>query len=228
MSTQRKAPPKPDALTKQERVYGAIRERILNGTYVPGHRLVIDAMAEEFEVSALPVREAIWRLQAEGLVIYRANVGAQVAPADPGVFEEEMTIFAILEGFATAITAPRLGKKQISQLRHINESMVDAMGRLDSLEFGRLNQEFHDVIYENCPNAALVEMLRDVGRRLDAIRRTVFVQIPYRGAASVAEHVELIDLIVNRAPALQIESVARDHKLSTLESFRTWQQDHRG
>lgn len=227
MATQRKAPPKPDALTKQERVYGAIRERILNGTYVPGHRLVIDAMAEEFEVSALPVREAIWRLQAEGLVIYRANVGAQVAPADPGVFEEEMTIFAILEGFATAITAPRLGKKQISKLRHINESMVDAMGRLDSLEFGRLNQEFHDVIYENCPNAALVEMLRDVGRRLDAIRRTVFVQIPYRGAASVAEHVELIDLIVNRAPALQIESVARDHKLSTLESFRTWQQDHR-
>jgi DNA-binding GntR family transcriptional regulator len=227
MATQRKAPPKPDALTKQERVYGAIRERILNGTYVPGHRLVIDAMAEEFEVSALPVREAIWRLQAEGLVIYRANVGAQVAPADPGVFEEEMTIFAILEGFATAITAPRLGKKQIARLREINESMVDAMGRLDSLAFGRLNQEFHYVIYENCPNAALVEMLRDVGRRLDAIRRTVFVQIPYRGAASVAEHVELIDLIVNGAPALRIESVARDHKLSTLESFRTWQQDHR-
>ncbi len=63
--------------------------------------------------------------------------------------------------------------------------MAAAIERLDSLAFGRLNQEFHGVIYERCPNAALVELLPDVARRLDAIRRTVFVQIPYRGAESV-------------------------------------------
>ena len=72
------------------------------------------------------------------------------------------------------------------------------MAELDSLRFGRLNQEFHGLIYEHCPNTALVGMLRDVARRLDAIRRTVFVQIPYRGAASVAEHRELIELIASR------------------------------
>ena len=74
-------------VTKQERVYQAIRERILSGAYGPGYRVVIDALAEEFEVSGLPVREAIRRLEAEGLVIYRPNAGAQVAPADPGLFE---------------------------------------------------------------------------------------------------------------------------------------------
>ena len=74
-------------LTKQERVYRAVRERILSGSYGPGFRVVIDALAEEFGVSALPVREAIWRLEAEGLVIYRPNAGAQVAPADPGAFD---------------------------------------------------------------------------------------------------------------------------------------------
>ena len=62
-------------VTKQERVYQAIRERILSGAYGPGYRVVIDALAEEFEVSALPVREAIRRLEAEGLVIYRPNAG---------------------------------------------------------------------------------------------------------------------------------------------------------
>ena len=67
-------------VTKQERVYRAIRERILSGAYGPGYRVVIDALAEEFEVSGLPVREAIRRLEAEGLVIYRPNAGAQVAP----------------------------------------------------------------------------------------------------------------------------------------------------
>jgi len=214
-----------DVLTKQERVYREIRERILSGTYGPGYRVVIDAIAEEFDVSALPVREAIWRLQAEGLVIYRPNVGAQVAPADPTLFEEEMTVFAVLEGYATALTAPILGKKEIARLTEINNSMVEAMERLDSLAFGRLNQEFHTVIYDNCPNQVLVDMLRDVGRKLDAIRRTVFVQIPYRGAESVAEHRELIDLIINAAPAEQIEATARRHKLRTLETFRAWQAD---
>jgi DNA-binding GntR family transcriptional regulator len=208
--------------TKQQRVYQAVRERILSGAYSPGFRVVIDALAEEFEVSALPVREAIRRLEAEGLVVYRPNAGAQVAPADPGLFDEEMTVLAVLEGYATALAAPHLGKAGLKQLRAINDQMVAAVDRLDPLEFGRLNQEFHAVIYEHCPNSALVSMLRDVARRLDAIRRTVFVQIPYRGSQSVAEHSELIDLIAASAPAAKLEAKARAHKLHTVESFRDW------
>jgi DNA-binding GntR family transcriptional regulator len=212
--------------TKQERVYQAIRERILNGAYGPGYRVVIDSLAEEFAVSALPVREAIRRLEAEGLVIYRPNAGAQVAPADPGLFDEEMTVLAVLEGYATAIAAAELGDEEIARLTEITDKMVEAMERIDSLSFGRLNQEFHALIYEHCPNAALVGMLRDVARRLDAIRRTVFLQIPYRGSASVAEHRNLIDLIARRAPALEIEAAARDHKLQTVVSFREWRLEH--
>lgn len=216
----------PKGLTKQERVYREIRERILSGAYGPGYRVVIDALAEEFGVSALPVREAIWRLEAEGLVVYRPNAGAQVAPAEPGVFYEEMTVLAVLEGYATALAAPELGEAGIARLTEITDNMVEAMERLDSLGFGRLNQEFHAVVYEHCPNAALVGLLRDVARRLDAIRRTVFVQIPYRGAASVAEHRELIELLAAGAPPEEIEAAAREHKLHTLQSFLAWQQEH--
>ena len=222
----RVADEKQKGLTKQERVYRAIRERILSGAYGPGYRVVIDALAEEFGVSALPVREAIWRLEAEGLVVYRPNAGAQVAPAEPGVFYEEMTVLAVLEGYATALAAPELGETGIERLTEITDSMVEAMERLDSLAFGRLNQEFHAVVYEYCPNAALVDLLRDVARRLDAIRRTVFVQIPYRGAASVAEHRELIKLLSEGAPAAEIEAAAREHKLRTVESFLAWQREH--
>ncbi len=217
---------KPRTLTKQERVYRTIRERILSGAYGPGYRVVIDALAEEFGISALPVREAIRRLEAEGLVIYRPNAGAQVAPAEPGVFDEEVTVLAVLEGYATALAAPEMGADGIRRLTEINDSMIEAMERLDSLGFGRLNQEFHGVIYEHCPNVALVDLLRDLARRLDAIRRTVFVQIPYRGAESVAEHRRLIELIAEHAPAAEVEAAARDHKLKTLESYRAWQRDH--
>lgn len=214
------------SLTKQERVYQAIRERILSGAYGPGYRVVIDALAEEFGVSALPVREAIRRLEAEGLVVYRPNAGAQVAPADPAFFCEELAVLGVLEGYATALAYPHLTKGDIEALREINGNMVGAMERLDSLAFGRFNQEFHAVIYERCPNVALIELLGTVARRLDAIRRTVFVQIPYRGAESVAEHKELIALIAKRAPVEEIERAARMHKLRTVETFRAWQAEH--
>jgi DNA-binding GntR family transcriptional regulator len=217
---------KRDGLTKQERVYRAIRERILSGTYGPGYRVVIDSLAEEFAVSALPVREAIRRLEAEGLVIYRPNAGAQVAPVDPGLFEQELTLLAVLEGYATALAAPSLSTEDIAELTAINERMVEAMDRLDSLGFGRLNQDFHTFIHERCPNEPLVNMLRDVARRLDAIRRTVFIQIPYRGSASVAEHRELIELIASGAPSIEIEVAAREHKLETVRSFQAWQIEH--
>ena len=212
-------------VTKQERVYKAIRERILSGAYGPGYRVVIDALAEEFEVSGLPVREAIRRLEAEGLVIYRPNAGAQVAPADPGLFDEEMTVLAVLEGYGTGLAAPCMDADAVARLREINDEMAQAMAELDSLRFGQLNQEFHGLIYEYCPNTALVSMLSDVARRLDAIRRTVFVQIPYRGATSVAEHRELIELIATGAPAPKIEKAAREHKLSTVRSFRALQDE---
>jgi DNA-binding GntR family transcriptional regulator len=222
MATQRKR----NDLTKQERVYRAVRERILSGTYGPGFRVVIDGLAEEFGVSALPVREAIWRLEAEGLVIYRPNAGAQVAPADPGAFDGELSVLAVIEGYATSLAAPLLTKTELKRLREINESMVAAMEQMDSLRFGRLNQEFHAVFQERCPNPALVDLLRDVARRLDAIRRTVFVQIPYRGAASVAEHDHLIELIESGADPTEIEAAARAHKMHTVESFRAWKAEH--
>ncbi|HUO74593.1 MAG TPA: GntR family transcriptional regulator [Solirubrobacteraceae bacterium] len=220
MARARSAP-----LTKQERVYQTLRERILTGEYGPGFRVVIDTLAAELGVSALPVREAVRRLEAEGLIVYRPNAGAQVTPADPGLFDEEMTVLAVLEGFATALAAAELDAGGIARLAELTDAMEAAMTRMDALAFGRLNQEFHAVIYEACPNRALVAILHEIGRRLDAIRRTVFVQIPYRGAESVAEHRALIELIVAGAEPAAIERAAREHKLHTVESFRAWRAE---
>jgi DNA-binding GntR family transcriptional regulator len=211
--------------TKQQQVYEALRERILGRVYGPGFRVVIDQIAAEFAVSALPVREAIRRLEAEGLIVYRANAGAQVAPAEPELFEDNMTVLALLEGYATALAAPLLTTQDLAALEQRTDEMVTAMERMDSLAFGRHNRAFHQVIYDRCPNPTLVSMLRDVDRRLDAIRTTVFVHIPYRGQASVAEHRDLIELLRSGASAKRVETAARQHKLRTVESFRAWQRE---
>jgi DNA-binding GntR family transcriptional regulator len=213
-------------VTKQERAYRTIRERILSGAYGPGYRVVIDTLATELEVSAVPVREAIRRLEAEGLIVYRPNAGAQVAPAEPGLYDEELTVLAVLEGYATALAAEHMDGGDVERLKAISGRMVEAMERIDALTFGRLNHEFHGTIYARCPNPSLVELLEDVGRRLDAIRRTVFVQIPYRGPASIEEHRHLISLIEAGATFAEIEAAARAHKLNTVESFRQWRREH--
>jgi DNA-binding GntR family transcriptional regulator len=215
----------PRPQTKQERVFDELRARIASGRYPPGHRVVIASIAEELGVSALPVREAIRRLEAAGLVVFEPNTGARVTPADAEGFEQNMTTLAVLEGYATALAAPRLRPEDFAQLEQITDDMVAAMERMDILVFGRLNHGFHGVIYERCPNPALVRMAREINSRLASIRETIFVQIPYRGSESVREHRALIALLREGAPADQLEAAAREHKLRTVESFQRWRHE---
>lgn len=212
-------------MSKLERVYGVIRERILNGDYGPGHRLVIDSLAGELGVSALPIREAIRRLEAEGLVLYRVNAGATVATADPAQFGEGMAVLAVLEGYATALTAPLLTERDFAELEAATDRMQECMERLDVLGFGQANRDFHAIVYGRCPNAALVKSLRDAAQRLDHIRRTVFTHIPYRGVQSIAEHRELIRMLRAGQPFDDVEAFARQHKLNTVEAFRRWHEE---
>ena len=209
--------------SKQERVYEVLHERILTGAYSPGYRLVIDALAEELGTSALPVREAIRRLEAAGLVIYQANAGARVTPVNPEQFVDSLSVLAVLEGYATTLAVSHIDDLVLKRLRDINSGMEECLATMDALRFGALNQEFHLVIYERCPNAYLVELLTETGRRLDVIRRTIFTQIPYRGMTSIEEHARLIEMIQAGAPVADIEALARAHKLRTVETFRNHQ-----
>jgi len=95
-------------VNKQERTYTVLRDRIHSGAFGPQARLNIDALARELGVSAIPVREALRRLEAEGWVRFQPNVGAIVAPLDATTWEQQMVAVAILEGAATAAAAPHL------------------------------------------------------------------------------------------------------------------------
>lgn len=213
-------------MTKQEQVYNAVRAKIVEGTYGPGYRLVIDRIAEDFSVSALPVREAIRRLEAEGLVIFRANVGAQVSPADPRLFEQNLAMLAVMEGYATRLAAPLMDEQALAEAEVTIGEMADSVEHLDILGIGTANHRFHAVIVSRCGNPPLIALVEDVGRRLDAIRRTVFTHIPYRGQSSVEDHREILELIRRRAKPDKIEQAARAHKMRTLEAFVKWEETH--
>jgi DNA-binding GntR family transcriptional regulator len=207
------------APSKQERTYTVLRGRILDGSYGPGYRLVIDAIARELEVSPMPVREAIRRLEAEGWVIYRANQGAQVAPLDEGSWKEVMVTLALLEGYATAAAAPRIRASDLKKLRSVNRKMRGAIEKLDLMQVAHFNHDFHELIYGRCPNSYLRRELEVTMELLNTLRATIFVYIPTRGNASAAEHEELLELIESGADAERIERQARRHKLRTVAAY---------
>lgn len=212
---------------KQEFAYTTIRKRILTGAYSPGYRLVIDSLAREFGSSAIPVREAIRRLEAEGLVEYQRNSGARVAPINPTAFVDILSVLALLEGYATALAAPRLERSDLEQMREANAEMEAAIRSGDALRMSEMNRKFHFTIYQKCPNSYLNENIRQAWERLDSVRRSVFFYIPGRGLRSVEEHNEIMRLIEAAAPAEQIQEFARQHKLATVQAFQqspAWQE----
>lgn len=205
---------------KQEQAYSIIRERIVNGTYVPGYRLVIDALAREFGISPVPIREAIRRLEAEGWVEYRANSGAQVAAIDANQYEAELAALGLLEGYATALAAPHLNAEDLKHLRESNVGMFRAIQSANLHAYGPLNKAFHFYIYDRCPNTYLVELLQATWDRLAVRRHTDFTYIPQRIKVSIEEHSQLLDLIERHAPGNEIEELMREHKRRTSEAYR--------
>ena len=208
-------------LSKSELVYRELRKHILSGRYVAGYRLVLDQIARELGVSTVPVREAIRRLEAEKLVTFTRNVGAEVSSVDLLDYANAMQTLAILEGVATVLAAPHLTPEILDAARAANEKMTALLESdpFDSAAFTVLNREFHKLIWNECPNAHLNQILQQEWGRVAAIRRTQYVFNPERAQHSVAEHAEMLRLIETDAPAEDLERVARNHKLRTLREY---------
>jgi DNA-binding GntR family transcriptional regulator len=205
--------------SKSEVAYERIRAQIINGTYGPGHRLVLDRLANEIGVSSVPVREALRRLEAEGYVDFKRNLGATVRHVDAEDYAQTMQTLAILEASATAMAAPYVTKKDIKTARKINEDLVASLEELDPVMFSRLNYELHRTLYQPCPNAYLLSMVEREWTRLRGIRQSAFAFVPSRARQAGAEHTELIDLLESKAPPWKIEDYAREHRMRTVQRF---------
>lgn len=216
------------SLSKQEQSYEILRSRIRDGTYGPGHRLVIDALARELGVSPLPIREAIRRLEAEGWVVYRRNSGAHVTPVDSTLWVEGMTTFALLEGYVTRLAAPDLTEEDLAQLHGHNDRLRSAISRAEITVATTENSAFHAVFAERCPNTYLRRQLDVTVERLSTVRRTIFTMIPDRTLEVPDEHDELLALIEGKADPQEIELFAREHKLRTVRSYEEHWASHEG
>lgn len=206
-------------MNKAERAYVYIKDRITDGAYGPGYRLVLGQIASDLDVSVVPVREAIRRLEAEGLVTFTANVGAQVVATDESEYQYTMETLSLVEGWATAAAATHITAEDIALARKINAEMRECLEHFDPKRFTELNHEFHAVIFEHCSNLHILDLVHRGWNRLATIRESTFSYVPGRARQSVDEHDNLMNLIEGKASAQEIEFAARNHRLATLNEY---------
>ncbi|MQA35370.1 FCD domain-containing protein [Modestobacter roseus] len=205
--------------SKAQLSYEWIREQITSGRFTPGYRLVLAQIAGELGVSVVPVREAVRLLEAEGLVTFVKNVGAQVALVDEAEYINTMQTLALVEGYATALAAPLLSAETIAAAREVNDQMRACLEDFDPHRFTELNRAFHGLLFERCPNPHVQDLVGRGWSRLAALRDSIFGFVPGRPPASVAEHEEILTAIEAGADVLEIELAARRHRLATLQAF---------
>jgi DNA-binding GntR family transcriptional regulator len=205
--------------SKSEQAYAWIRSRISGHAFGPGYRLVLGSIAEELGMSVVPVREAIRRLEAEGLVTFERNVGARVTLVDESEYAHTMQTLGLVEGAATALSAPLLDAAALAAAAEVNEQMSRMLGHLDAHAFTELNRQFHSVLFEPCPNPRLLDLVHRGWARLSGIRDSTFAYVPGRAQHSVDEHTQILELIRSGAEPLEIELAARNHRWRTRDAF---------
>ncbi|NLA64666.1 MAG: GntR family transcriptional regulator [Leucobacter sp.] len=205
-------------LSKSEQAYRLMRSRIDSGQYVPGYRLVLAPIAKELGMSVVPVREAIRRLEAEGFVTFELNVGAQVALIKETEYQNTMQTLALVEGAATALSATDITADQLRRAAEINDRMRLSLDDFDPQQFTELNLEFHSVLFEQCPNPHILDLVHRGWNRMKVLRDSSFSFVPGRARESVEEHDRILKMVIDRSPAIEIELAAREHRLKTLRA----------
>jgi DNA-binding GntR family transcriptional regulator len=199
--------------TMQEIVYDTIRDAILSGRYRPGQRLVADELAREMGVSRMPVREALHRLEATGLVTLTPHRGAVVNELSEGEIIEIYHIRAVLDGLATRLAAPHLAKPDHERLDAILDEMAAAATRKDLDQVLRINRDFHQIIWRaaHAPRLhSLLENLYDASQRF----RHISVLLPGRLERLTQDHRRIAQALA-RGDVKKAERFAIEHHEGT-------------
>lgn len=181
--------------TKAEAVYGEIRRRILTGMIEPAAPINQDALAPELGVSVTPVREAIRRLEAEGLVQFQAHKTVIVTPLSRDELRELYDIRLQLDPYAASLAATRATEEDLDEI----EWLARAPASDDPLEQLSRNRSFHRAIYSRSGNNLLIETLDRLWERTDRYR-IMLVSRDVAALAATREHLAIAETMRARQP----------------------------
>jgi DNA-binding GntR family transcriptional regulator len=211
--------------TKQELVYRTLRDAIMRCSLRPGQRLVIDELAKNLEVSAIPVREALQLLQSEGLVTSVPHVGATVSPIARESIDEVFTVMEGLEIVASRSAAQRLTEDGAAILIAVVAEMDQAVAEGRHEEWADLNSRFHLSISRLSAMPMLNDMMERVMARWDRLRRYYFEGVlVHRIERAQEEHRGLLQAIRSR-DLVGLEQRVKQHNQGALLAYAEYLRD---
>ena len=203
--------------TKSTAVYRLLKRDILNGRLKPGEKLVASRIAEAYGVSIIPVREALNRLRAEGLVTIVPHTGAYVTEIDLEDLKDLYPIRGVLEGLAARLACSRLGERDFGLLDRLIRKMDRVIEEGRFPEMGALNYEFHMAIYRASGNKHLVKLIEDLWQKTGRVRG-IFALVPERAKESNREHREILQAL-EAGDARRAEELVIQQDERTLEAL---------
>ncbi len=172
-----------------EAAYSIIRDKILHGDFELGSRIREDALAEEISISRTPVREAINRLVADGIIIKKAQRGLYLIDPDPEQIKDNIDIRISLEKLAVEKCIERSTDDDIEEISNSLKSFKNALTRKDYDACNELDSDFHALIAQTSRNVRLMTLLNDLSAFFKLVRKEEKKQNPgIKNESTLKEH----------------------------------------
>src|SRR3974390_2042239 len=207
-------------VTRAEELRLALADEIISGVLAPGATLDETLIAQRFNVSRTPVREALRQLAASGLVEIRPHRGAVVASLSHARLNAMFEAMAELEAICAGLAAERMSAVERQALQQVHEELRKLSYLGDPPRFHELNEVFHNAIYAGAHSDHLAEITLATRIRVQPFRRAQFRNLG-RFAHSHAEHDRVVNAIVrgNRAGAA---AAMREHIILVREEYELY------
>ncbi len=190
-------------------VFETLREAIINQTLKPGERLMEIQLAEEMGVSRTPVREAIRKLELEGLVVMVPRKGAYVAGISMKDIHEVYELRSALEALAASLAAVRITDEELEEMERqmVREAKETEENNLQGIV--SIDTTFHDLLYQAAHNQRLVQFINILQEQLQRFRAATLSR-PGRSKYALEEHKKIVEALANKDAKLAAK-LATEH-----------------
>lgn len=189
-------------------VFETLRQAILRGELKPGERLMEIHLAQKLGVSRTPVREAIRKLELEGLVLMIPRKGAVVAEITISDLEDVLEVRTALEELAVRKACGRITPEQLEEVKRCSEEFKRALMGEDVTACAQADVKFHDAIYECTGNKRLIQILNNLREQMYRYRME-YLKDKRSHELLVREHDEIVRGLEERDVQLALEATCR-------------------
>ena len=189
-------------------VFNTLRQAILRGELKPGERLMEIQLANKLGVSRTPIREAIRKLELEGLVLMIPRKGAEVAEITEKNMLDVLEVRRALEELAVKLACERITEEEIQELKDAADAFQKILSEKDITKIAEADEAFHDVIFKSTGNDRMIHLLNSLREQMYRYRLEYLKREEYHPQL-LEEHQQIIDRITRKDQSEAAELIDR-------------------